>query len=107
LFASYLGLFGVAGLFAAAGVFASVLAKNQISAFITGFFICFAFFMTGKMSVLLPPEAARLTDFIGIDCHISQFARGIVDSRSLFYFLGAGGLFLFFANLKLMAARTR
>lgn len=107
LLASYIGLFLNTAMFGAAGIFASAAARNQVSAFITGFFLCFAFFLAGKMSSFLPPGAGRLTDFLGTDYHFGQFARGIIDSRGVFYFLSTAALFLFFANLRLAAERTK
>ncbi len=107
LLSSYAGMFLMAWLYCSAGLFASALARNQISAFILGFLFCFAFYTAGKMTPLLPPHAARVAEFIGIDYHFSQFNRGIVDSRSVFYLLSTGALFVYFTTLNLMSVRTK
>lgn len=104
---AYAGLLLTETLFCAAGLFASALTKNQITAFIIGFLFCFALFISGKVAAVLPPGIAELADFAGIDSHAEALNRGVLDSRDMIYFLSTALLFLFFTNLKLVAARHK
>lgn len=90
---SYIGLFFLGGMFLSIGVFTSILSKNQIIAFILAFVMCFILFILGKIRELIPPAFVHLIEFIGIDSHFENAARGIVDTRDLIYYLS--GIFLF------------
>jgi len=92
--AQYIGLFFLIIMFSSIGIFGSILTKNQIVAFIISFVICFAFFIIGKLNMLVPPVFVKLVDFIGIDSHFENITRGVIDTRDIIYFLSIAGLFL-------------
>ena len=96
---AFLGL-----MFGAAGLFTSSLGKNQIVSFIGAFLICFGLFAVGKLSNFAPGVAGRISDFVGLDSHIETLAKGVIDSRDLFYFAGAT---LFFLYLTVQRLQTR
>jgi len=85
-FTAYLGLLLAGGVYAAAGIFCSAATGNQITAFILGFLIVFAFFMMDKVLFFVPAFLTALVQFISIDYHLSNISRGVIDSRNLIYF---------------------
>ena len=95
--AGYLGLFLVVGVYLSIGIFTSALTQNQIVAFIVSFVIIFAFFMMDKIIFFFPGFIASLLEYLSIDYHFNNIARGVVDSRNLIYYFSMIFLFLFLA----------
>ena len=95
LFTGYLGLFFAGAVYAAIGTFASSLFDNQVVAFIIGVFIVLMFFLFDKLLIFVPSFIAGFIQYISVDYHLSNIARGVIDSRNIIYFLSIIGLFLF------------
>ncbi len=104
-FGTLLALAGTGLVFGAAGLFASSLGKNQIVAFVTAFLICFVLFLLGKAAPMLPGSLATFADYAGIDSHIDNLAKGVLDSRDLLYFASLIFAFLYLAVQRLGARR--
>jgi ABC-2 type transport system permease protein len=83
----YLGLMLMGSAYVAIGVFASSLTENQIVAFITGFLIVLALFLADKVLIYMPSSIASVLEFLAIDYHFGNIARGVIDSRDIVYFL--------------------
>ncbi len=94
---SYIGLFLLSLCFVAIGVFASSLTSSQIIAFIIGMFISFFFFIIGKLLVVVPASLVSSFSVLGVDSHLNNLFKGIIDSRDVVYFLSLTCLFLFAA----------
>ena len=92
----YIGLMLLAGVFLSLGLFASSLTKNQIVAFIIGLGMCFFFYFIDKFAILMPPAIAAVFEFISVDFHFNNIARGVVDSRDVIFY---GSLILLFLAL--------
>ncbi|MFH1724034.1 MAG: ABC transporter permease [Elusimicrobiota bacterium] len=105
IFGSYLGLWLTAGLLTAVGVWASSLTRNQIVAFILAFLVSFALFLLGKVNVFIPPALGSVADFLGLDSHLANISRGVLDTRDLLYYLGLSGFFLYVTYLRVNARR--
>lgn len=103
---AYVGLLLTGALLAAAGMFASTLTRNQVVAFILGFVIAFALFLAGKVGVTLPLALTPLTDYLGLDSHLDNLARGVFDTRDLVYYLSGTGFFLFLCQVRLWLTRS-
>ncbi len=101
---TYLGLFLLGASFISVGVFSSSLTKNQIVAFIISFFICFTFFIIGKLLIVVPVGLVPLVEFLGMDSHFENIAKGIIDSRDLIYYLSVIGFF-YMMTLYLVGSR--
>jgi ABC-type uncharacterized transport system involved in gliding motility auxiliary subunit len=95
VFSSYLGLFLLSLFFVAIGVFASSLTSSQIIAFIIGIIISFFFFIIGKLLVVIPTPLVSFFSYLGIDYHLNNLIKGIVDSRDVIYFVSLTCAFLF------------
>lgn len=103
---TYAGLFLTGALFTAAGLFASAFAQSQMTAFILGFFFSFALAEAGAMSRFLSGAGGLLADFAGIESHLSDMARGTLDSRDLLYYAAATFVFLLFSRIQLARMRS-
>jgi ABC-2 type transport system permease protein len=103
---AYLGLWLTSAMLAAAGVWASALTRNQALAFIASFLAGFVLFLAGKVGVFMPPALAGAADFIGLDSHLGNLSRGVLDTRDLLYYAGFTAFFLYGAWLSLYARRT-
>ena len=97
----YLGLMLMAGVYVAIGLFASSLTENQVVAFIIGFVLVFILFMLDKVLIYMPESLAGIIEFLGIDYHFSNIARGVIDSRDVIYFLSLLGFMLYLTVVSL------
>jgi ABC-2 type transport system permease protein len=97
----YLGLLLVGGGFLALGIIGSTLTENQVVAFIISFLVMFVLFIVDKVVPFLPGTLASLLQYLGIDYHFSNIARGVVDSRDLVYYFSLIGLSLLTATVLL------
>jgi ABC-2 type transport system permease protein len=91
----YLGLILIVGVYLSIGIFTSSLTQNQIVAFISAFVIIFAFFIMDKIILFFPGFIANILEFLSIDYHFNNIARGVIDSRDVIYYLSMMFLFLF------------
>jgi len=90
----YIGLVLLASAFLALGLFASSLTKNQIVAFIIGLALCFFFYFVDKFAVLMPAQIGAVLEYISVDYHFGNIARGVVDTRDLVYYISLIAIFL-------------
>jgi len=97
----YVGLMLMAGVYVAIGLLASSLTENQVIAFIIGFVFVFALFMFDKVLIYMPDTLASVVEFLGIDYHFGNVARGVVDSRDIIYFLSLLGFMLYLTVVSL------
>jgi ABC-2 type transport system permease protein len=97
----YLGLMLMAGVYVGVGLLASSLTENQVIAFIVGFVLVFALFMLDKILIYVPESLTSIVEFLGIDYHLSNIARGVVDSRDIVYFLSLLGFTLYLTVISL------
>jgi ABC-2 type transport system permease protein len=100
----YLGLLCMAAAYVGIGLLASSLTENQIVAFIISFLIVLALFLLNKVLIYVPEGLATTFEFLGIDYHFSNIARGVIDSRNLVYF---GSLIAFSLLLATVSLRRR
>jgi ABC-2 type transport system permease protein len=85
----YLGLLFVGAVFLAVSVFGSSITENQVVAFIVSFLIVFGLFMLDKVLFYLPTGVVSTLEYISIDYHFSNIARGVIDTRDLVYYASA------------------
>jgi ABC-2 type transport system permease protein len=101
----YIGLMLVGAVFLAISVFGSALTENQVVAFIVSLFIVFALFMLDKILFYLPISVATILEYISVDYHFSNIARGVIDTRDVIYYVSAVGFALFMATSVLQKRR--
>jgi ABC-2 type transport system permease protein len=90
----YVGLVLVGAFYAAVGTFASSLTENQVVSLIIAIAIIMVFFLLDKLLLFIPAGLATIAQYMSVDYHLSNIARGVVDSRNLIYFAGMIWLFL-------------
>ncbi len=83
----YLGLAFLASSFLSMGLLASALTRNQIVAFIVGLTLCFFFFFVDKFAIFFPPAIGAVLEYLSVDYHFSNIARGVIDSRDVIFYL--------------------
>jgi ABC-2 type transport system permease protein len=104
----YLGTALIGAFFCAIGIFTSTLTKNQVIAAIISFAIMVGIFSGGMIQYLSTDSVVK--DFFGylnLWEHMNEFARGIVDSRRIVYYLSMTLLFLFLSVRTLESSRWR
>jgi ABC-2 type transport system permease protein len=97
----YLGLMMMSGVYVAIGLFASSITDNQIVAFIVGISLITFFFVLDKVLVFVPQGFVSIFEYLGIDFHFLNMARGVIDSRDLVYFASLLGGMLYFSMISL------
>jgi len=88
----------------ALGLLVSLLTKNQIVAAICIFCAVWAPFFMKSMVSVLPFGSETILDYISIETHIIDFARGSVDTRPVVLYL-SWTVFVLFAAVRLLEVR--
>lgn len=97
----YIGLLLVGSVFLAISLFGSSITENQVVAFIVSFLIIFALFMLDKVLIYVPSSLASIFEYLSVDYHFSNIARGVIDTRDLIYYMSAVGFSLFLGTVVL------
>jgi ABC-2 type transport system permease protein len=106
--AGYLGVVGIGAMFLAVGLFASAMTKNQLVAAIITFALLIFLFAVGFLENLVTSDLAkRAIGYVNLLDHMDEFAKGIVDSRHLVYYLTATLFFLFLTSRALEDRKWR
>jgi len=101
VFTGYIGLLLMGAVYIGIGLFASSLTENQIIAFIVSFLIILGLFLLDKVLMYVPDALASTMEFLAVDYHLSNIARGVIDSRNVIYFLSLLGFSLMAATVSL------
>lgn len=95
---TYFGIVLLGGLFMSLGCFASALTRSQIIAAMLCLTMCFSLFLLSYLPGHLPASngwMASVVSYIGMFDHLNDFARGLVDTRRVVFYLSFTFLFLF------------
>ena len=112
IMASYIGSLLMSGGYLSIGIFISSLTKNQVIAFIVSVTVCFLFTVSGLPIVLdffSNWAGEAITDVIAsfsFLANYSDISRGIIDFRTLVYFLSLIFLFLYLNVITLDNSRN-
>lgn len=104
---TFLGIFLIGGLFMSLGCFASSLTRNQIIAAMLSFTLGFTLYLLSWLSGNLPAITgwfAKVFSYVALFDHMNDFARGIVDTRHVVFYVTLSFWFLF---LTLRAVEAR
>jgi ABC-2 type transport system permease protein len=96
--ATYLGIVLLGALYVALGCFASALTRSQIIAAMISFALGISLFLLSFISLTFATQTgwkAQVFAQVGLIEQMQDFARGVVDTRPLVYYLSLTGLFLF------------
>ena len=94
----FLGIFLVGSLFLSLGCFASSLTRSQMAAAMISFVLGVSLFSMGFLARALPADSAWQTQVLSrfnLFDQMDDFARGVVDTRTVIFYVSATFLFLF------------
>jgi len=97
----YLGLLLCSAALIGIGIMASAWSRNQITAFILALMIGLAFWLFDKITFFVPASLGRVLEYLSIDYHFRNIARGVIDTRDLLYYFSLLLISLFLAVLAL------
>jgi ABC-2 type transport system permease protein len=103
----YLGTFLVGCLFLSLGCFASSVTRSQMAAAIISFVLGVSLFSLGFLAEAIPATAqwqSHVISYFALFEQMGDFARGVVDTRSLIFYVSLTFFFLF---LTLRAVESR
>jgi ABC-2 type transport system permease protein len=95
----FLGIFLVGCLFLSLGCFASAITRSQMAAAMISFVLGVSLFALGFLAEAIPVTAqwqAQVLSYFGLFSQMRDFARGVVDTRAVIFYVSATLLFLFF-----------
>lgn len=94
--AGYLGLLLLGGCFISAGLLISSMTKNQIVAGIVTFAVFLMLWVINWIGESSGPTTQAVVSYLSITEHFDDFARGIIDTKHVVYYLSfiTFGLFL-------------
>lgn len=97
IIAGYLGAILLAGLCISLSVFFSSLTKNQVVAFLTSVLVFFFLLVLGTdfTANILPRGIHDVLVYFSPFNHLGNFVKGVIDLRSVFYFISLTAMFLF------------
>ncbi len=100
-FGSYVGLLLLLVTFVAVGIFASVVARNQVTAYLLGVLISFLMYfgLEQLATYQLLGGADYVLSSLGFYKHFLAFTRGLIDTQDVFYFATVTVLALFAAKV--------
>lgn len=107
LVTGYLGLVALALALFAWGMFFSTLTENQIVAALIGFGFAILAFILGWLADATTGLTSTVLRYLSIQGHLDSFARGVLDTRDLVYYVLATTLGLFLTWRALDARRLR
>ncbi len=106
--AGYLGVLGIGALFLAVGLFASSLTRSQLVSALLTFVLLIPLFSFGLLENLVNHEGAKeVFGYLNLWSHMDDFAKGIIDTRRLVYYVSAVVFFLFLAGRSLELKKWR
>ena len=103
----YLGIFLVGCLFLSLGCFASAISRSQMAAAMISFVLGVSLFSLGFLAEAVPVTAqwqTQVLSYFGLFEQMHDFARGVVDTRTVIFYVS---LTLFFLFLTLRVVESR
>lgn len=107
LLIGYLGLLLQAGALLAIGTFISTLTKNQIVAGGATFGVCLLLWVLEWVSGYETATWARVLSYMSVITHFESFAKGLLDSKDLIFYVTLIFLGLFLTSRSLESLRWR
>lgn len=107
IWAGYVGLILMGIAFMSVGLFASALTNNQMVSSVIAFVILLVFFIMGVVSSNFGPGVKDLLDKLSISERFYDFPRGVIDLKSVVYYLSFTAVVLFITIQVVEARRYR
>jgi ABC-2 type transport system permease protein len=103
----YLGLLLQGAAMLALGSFISACTKNQIVAAVGGFGVLLLLWVINWAASLDTGVMSRIIGYLSITDHLESFAKGVIDSKDLVFYLTLSGLGLFLTARSMESIRWR
>ncbi|MBX9738182.1 MAG: ABC transporter permease [Phycisphaerales bacterium] len=108
IFAGYLGVLLAGALYLAVGLVFSALTSSQTLAFLATMFVLIGVeLVIAYGSSQLPPQAARAVGELSANARIADFAKGVVDTANIAYFVVVSAWLVGISAVILRARRWR
>jgi len=107
IFAGYLSLALLGLMYLAVGTLASALTSNQTLAFLMTLLVLLMVMLIGSDVISLPRALAPIGAALAIGPRLTDFAKGIVDTAHIVFFLSISAWFLVLALVALEVRRWR
>ena len=105
LTACYVGVLLSGAFFISLGMVCSILTSNQITAAITCFALMIAVLFSGLAETMtFNSFALSLANMVSPHQHLSEYSRGIIDTRSVIFYM-SGTFFFLFTATRLLESR--
>ena len=96
VFTGYLGTWLLGGVLISVGIFASSLTRNQVIAAFVSFVLMLLLFSVGLLDMFVKdPETSRLISYLSLMDHFREFAKGLLDSRPVIFYVSLMAVSLF------------
>jgi ABC-2 type transport system permease protein len=103
----YLGLLLMGGCFISLGLFISSLTKNQIVAVMATFGVFLMLWVINWIGTFVGPTAQAVLGHLSITDHFDDFAKGVLDTKHIVYYLSFIGFGLFLTAKAVDSERWR
>lgn len=103
----YLGLFLLGAAFISLGILVSSLTENQIIAAVISFGLLLLFWVIGWSAAAAAPPYSGFFEYISLIKHLVSFAKGVIDTADIAYYLCFTFFFLFLTLRSLESKRWR
>ncbi len=103
----YLGLFLMGCMFISIGIFFSSLTNHQLVAGISTFGVALLFLVIGWASPFVSPAASKVLLQFSLLKHFESFAKGVLDTQDITYYLFTTFFFLFMTLKSIESNRWR
>jgi ABC-2 type transport system permease protein len=103
----YLGIFLTGCLFLSLGCFASAISQSQMAAAMISFVLGVSLFSLGFLAKSIPVTAqwqTQVLSYFGLFDQMDDFARGVVDTRTVVFYV-SGTFFFLFLTLRVVESR--
>jgi ABC-2 type transport system permease protein len=107
---TFLGILLIGSVYMALGCFASALTRSQTVAAILSYALGLSLFLVSLRALVAAPPAGwavKVYSHVAMTQHLEQFARGVVDTQALIYYLSLTILFLFLTCKAVEARRWK
>lgn len=105
--AGYLGLLLLGGALLAIGVLTSSLTSNQIVAAVLGVGLILILWLSQALSDVAGPPLAGFFSYLAFPTHYFDFAKGVIDTKDVIYYLSVIAAALFLATRSLETRRWK
>ena len=107
IYSGYLGLVLLAAAALSVGMLTSTLTSNQIVAAVVAMGVLVGLYFVGGASGVAGGVGSTFIDEIGLNSHFEDFAKGIIDTKHVVYFVSLTAFFLFLTIRALESRRWR